>query len=243
MRIFLLLVISWFPLFGQDFKLPKNCQQAVVGVTSDWSSSHVDLGLYEKKNGAWKLVGTFWKGRIGRNGLASGLGLSPAVSKTVKKEGDGKAPAGVFSLGKAFGYAKSINKKPKLVYNVVTSKDLWVEDSGSILYNQHVQLTHEPSSTWEKKQQMRQNDYAHCLKLYIEHNAKTITNKPKAGMGSAIFFHIWRKNGGKATSGCTTMSATKLEQMISQIDPEKNPVYILLPKSSYLSYRSAWKLP
>lgn len=243
MRIFFIFLLCWTPLTAQSFQLPKKCRQAIVGITSDWNSSHVNLGLYEKSNGAWKQVGSFWKGRIGRNGLASGLGLSPAVSKTLKKEGDGKAPAGVFSLGHAFGYQKRIKKKDKLIYNVVSTRDLWVEDSGSSFYNQHLKLNHEPNSPWEKKQQMRQDDYAHALKLYIEHNAKTLTNTPKAGMGSAIFFHIWRQNGGKSTSGCTTMSSAHLAHMISQVDPEKAPVYILLPKSEYLQHRSAWKLP
>jgi len=153
MRFFLLLL---FPLIslGADYKLPASTTQAIVGITENWSSSHVNLGIYEKKAGKWQLVGSFWKGRLGRNGSAWGLGSSPTMGTSYKKEGDGKAPAGVFSIGDAYGYAPAISKQSGLTYHKVTTKDLWVEDAGSAFYNRHIKLTHEPSSAWEKKQQM-----------------------------------------------------------------------------------------
>ena len=90
---------------------------------------------------------------------------------------------------------------------------------------------------------MRQNDYAHSLKLYIAHNDAILGGKPVPGLGSAIFFHIWRGGGSKATAGCTTMHESKLKQLIATIDPSKNPVYVLLPQAEYQSLRSTWKLP
>ena len=42
---------------------------------------------------------------IGRAGSAWGLGLHPAQRGPQKREGDGRAPAGVFRIGTAFGYA------------------------------------------------------------------------------------------------------------------------------------------
>jgi len=225
------------------FELKPTTTQAIVGISNDWNSSYVDLGLYEKKKGKWQKVGEFWKGRLGRNGSAWGLGLSPILGKNIKKEGDGRTPAGVFLLGDAYGYAKSIKKQSGLKFHTVTDKDLWVEDSKSPYYNRHLKIGHTPKTEWEKKQQMRQGDYAHALKLYIGHNTATEKVKAKAGYGSAIFFHIWRGAGSKSTSGCTTMDATKLTNMISKIDPKKNPVYIILPKAEYTKYRAAWKLP
>ena len=90
---------------------------------------------------------------------------------------------------------------------------------------------------------MRQGDYAHSLKLYIAHNDAIMGGKPVPGLGSAIFFHIWRGGGSKSTAGCTTMDKAKLISMIAQIDPKKKPVYILLPQAEYKRLRSTWQLP
>ena len=138
------------------------------------------------------------------------------------------------------GYAPSIRKNDRLQYLQITTRDLWYEDVSSPLYNQYRRLDHEPRTSAEKKAQMRQDDHAHSLKLFIAHNAA-----PNAtpGMGSSIFFHIWRGGGSKPTAGCTTMSESNLKSLIARLDPSKQPVYVLLPKSEYDNYRSAWKLP
>lgn len=228
---------------ARNYQLSPKTHQAVVAITEGWNSSHAQLGIYEKRKGRWVQVSDFWKVRLGRNGSAWGLGLSPAMGKNMKKEGDGRAPVGVFSIGAAYGYAGSIKKNKHLPYYQVTEKDLWVEDSNSPSYNRHLRLKHKPKTKWQKKQQMRQGDYAHALKLYIGHNTASPKRPAKKGYGSAIFFHIWRGGGSKATSGCTTMAPKKLREMIAQIDPKKNPVYILLPRSEYTRLRNVWKLP
>ena len=226
-------------------QVPHNCSQAIVGVASGWNSSHVTLSLYQKSSRGWQRIGEPWKARLGRNGLAWGRGLHPLPQSSAhtKKEGDGRAPAGIFRLGGAYGYAAAIKRHPKLKYHKVTAHDLWIEDQTSPYYNRHLILDHLPQATWEKKAQMRQNDYAHSLKLYIGHNDSILGGKPIPGRGSAIFFHIWRGGGSKPTAGCTTMQETKLKQLIASIDPTKHPVYILLPQVEYKTLRSSWKLP
>ena len=77
-------------------------------------------------------------------------------------------------------------------YRQITSRDLWVEDPTSPHYNRHLVLNREPLESWEKKAQMRQNDYPHSLKLFIAHNTEP---KPVPRAGSSIFFHIWRSSG------------------------------------------------
>lgn len=238
-RVVFLLALSCAATLG--FELPAKSTQAVVGVTKGWQSSHVTVYLYEKQKGPWKAVAGPWQGRVGKSGLAWGQGLHPLPKgASLKKEGDWKAPAGVFRIGGAWGYPRSIKKHPKLPYRQVTSRDLWVEDPSSPNYNRHLILDHEPKAVWEKKAQMRQDDYPHSLKLFIAHNAPP---KPIAGAGSAIFFHIWRGGGAKPTSGCTTLHEKSLRSIISRIDPQKQPLYILLPKAEYDRVRAPWKLP
>ena len=223
------------------FELPAESQQCLVGVADNWDSSYVTLTLYEKKGLGWKQVGSSWKGRLGKNGLVWGKGIHPVTAGArTKKEGDRRAPAGVFDLGGAWGYAPSIKKSPNLNYVQVTSRCLWYEDSSSPYYNQFRMLDYEPQTTAEKKAQMKQGDYAHSLKLFIAHNAYP---KTTPGDGSSIFFHIWRNGGGSSTFGCTTMEEGNLKNLIATVEPTKRPVYVLLPKAEYDRYKGEWKLP
>lgn len=245
-HLFLTFILSCFGLvfFGQSAQaqIGKDTKQVIVGIAESWDSSYVTLSHYERtKMGKWRKLYT-WKGRLGRNGLAWGRGLNgvPPNAK-VKREGDGRTPAGIFDISHgAYGYASSIEKRPALPYRQITSRSLWYEDTKSPYYNSHRQIDHEPATESEKKAQMRQGDAAHSLKLFIQHNAP-----PRAvpGYGSAIFFHIWRGGGSKSTAGCTTMSEQNLKSMISHIDPKKNPRYVILPKSVYEANREHWSLP
>lgn len=242
MRTLILLLISSVGLLAQ---VPRHCSQALVGIADDWNANKVTLTLYQKQGGSWKPVGANWQGRLGKNGLAWGRGLHPKISTKVanKQEGDWRAPAGIFKIGGAYGYARNIERHAKLPYRQITKRDLWVEDQNSPHYNRHIILSHPASTAWEKKAQMRQDDHAHSLKLYIAHNDAILGGKPIRGYGSAIFFHIWRSGGSRPTAGCTTMHETKLKQLIANIDPSKNPVYVLLPKAEYQQLRKDWKLP
>lgn len=238
LSLFALLSIT---LSASAFELPQQSQQCLVGIASGWNSSYVTLTWYEKQGGQWIQSGSSWKGRLGKNGLVWGLGIHPnPPGATVKREGDRRAPAGVFFLGGAWGYAPAIKKSPNLNYVQVTSRDLWYEDVSSPYYNQYRRIDHEPSTSEEKKAQMKQGDYAHSLKLFIAHNAHPNVTP---GAGSSIFFHIWRNGGGSATFGCTTMAEENLKSMIARVEPEKWPVYVLLPEAEYQHYRTEWKLP
>lgn len=234
------LLLCWVSL-GHAFELPRASTQCLVGVAKDWNSSHVTLQLYQKQGNAWVKSGTPWNGRLGKNGLIWGLGLHAVpAGVAIKQEGDGRTPAGVFRIGGAWGADASIRKHAQLPYRRVTTRDLWVEDPQSASYNRHVILPHEPSTAWEKKQQMKQDDAAHKLKLFIAHNAPPQVRK---GAGSSIFFHIWRGGGTKPTAGCTTMDESRLRNMIAQINPTRQPLYVILPQAEYARYRLAWKLP
>ena len=223
------------------FELPRDSSQCVVGVADGWDSSTVTLHFYEKQRGRWNQVGETWKGRLGSKGLVWGRGLHPVPKgATLKKEGDGRAPAGVFDIGGVWGVHKTVKKHPRMPYRQVTPRDLWVEDPDSEKYNHHLVIDREPSTAWEKKAQMKQDDYPHSLKMFIAHNAppRVVPNG-----GSAIFFHIWRREGAAATAGCTTMEEGHLRWLIAAVDPSRRPVYVLLPRSEYNKLKPLWKLP
>ncbi len=240
-KIYLATLLLLFTPALSAFELPAQTRQAVVGLSGGWNSSKVTLTRYEKKGGVWQRVGGPISGRLGKKGLAWGLGIHPLPANAkLKKEGDWRAPAGLFLIGGAWGYAADIRRNPRLPYHRITVRDLWVEDSKSASYNRHLVLEHKPRTKWEKKQQMRQNDHAHSLKIFIAHNAPPQANP---GYGSAIFFHIWRGGGRKPTAGCTSIPEASLKKIAAWLDPAQNPVYILLPANEYRRLRAPWHLP
>ncbi len=242
LSVLFLLVICQEKTLAQSFRIPEDTRQLIVGLSNDWNDSTVQVQRWEKSGSVWKKVGEAWPGRLGTSGLAWGRGLHPAgLSGVQKKEGDKRAPAGVFSLGDVYSYDAAVHSRPGMKVYLVTEKDLWVEDEASDFYNQHVVLPGRgPETEWEKKQQMRLNDPAHRLKWFIKHNAESDIVK---GAGSSIFFHIWRDGGARSSYGCTVMAEENLREMITWVEPKQKPLYVLLPKAVYEDKRAHWALP
>lgn len=223
--------------------VPASTRQLVIGVADDWTSSSATLQRYARKvsGGPWVAVGAPFPARLGPNGLAWGIGKHATPKGGVtKREGDDRSPAGIFGLSTAFGYDASWAKKTKLPYITVGAQDLFVEDPASPFYNSHVRLEEPPATDWERDQQMYQTDPAHRLEVLVDHNR---TSPPTPGAGSAIFIHIWRGGGSKATAGCTSVSDADIETLVSWLDPNAKAAYALLPADEYEARQKAWGLP
>src|SRR5262249_20772145 len=85
-----------------DSPIPADAQQLVTVVIGDGSSTTATLRLYKGDGDRWVQVGKPWPAAIGA-GAAWGAGLhgagAPAGRRgAVKKEGDGKSPAGAFGV-------------------------------------------------------------------------------------------------------------------------------------------------
>ncbi len=227
--------------------VPSDCRQAIIGIADGWNSSAVTLSVVERdRSGRWTRVLGPMQGRLGRSGLVWGLGLhANPRGAVVKAEGDGRSPAGVFRIGGLWTTNKKPVKHSRRIPEVkVGPNDLWVSDkSQPQLYNRYVRLDHPAATDWELREQMRQTDYAHSIKLLICHNTAETPGRPVVGAGSSIFFHIWRRDGASPTAGCTSMAEANLRAIIARLDPALDPVYILLPRSEYARLRSAWRLP
>ncbi|HEU5415437.1 MAG TPA: hypothetical protein VFW31_16845, partial [Candidatus Angelobacter sp.] len=116
--------------------------EMVVVTTADWNAPSGTLQRYERESpgNRWKAVGDPISVMVGKTGLGWGSGLvkisaSFAKNHPVKKEGDGKAPAGVFRLSKAFGYAPEEKPGWKMPYMPLTSSIQCVDDTDSKFYN------------------------------------------------------------------------------------------------------------
>ncbi len=223
--------------------LPSNVRQLLVTTTPDWNSHRGQLWVFHKPQATsdWQAA-LFPKPLpvlLGSKGLAWGRGSLLNPRGQVKRERDGRAPAGCFSIGKLYGYAPQAPTGTALPYHRVGKWDAWPDDPANPYYNRHVVIDPRRGiPPWFDKQKMRHGDFAYEWLLEIRHNA----DPPVPGAGSVIFFHI-RRGPDRATSGCTTMEKSKLVQIIQWLRPRGNPRYILLPQSEYQRLQPYWKLP
>jgi len=213
-----------------------DARQIVVVTTADWNSVSGTLQRFERggSHDKWRAVGQPFPIVVGKTGLAWGDGLittarlgADAVDP-IKREGDGKAPAGVFSLGTAFGYEPQLLAGSRMPYLPLTSSMECVDDVKSQHYNRIVdrQTIHAPD--WNSSEQMLRNDELYHWGVAVNHN----TQPTRPGGGSCIFMHIWR-GAGQGTVGCTAMPKGDIQQLILWFDPAKSPLLVQMPRSQY----------
>jgi D-alanyl-D-alanine dipeptidase len=221
-------------------------RQLILVTTRDWTAVQGTLQRFERKSagGAWKRVGGAVPVVVGRGGLGWGEGLSAPPTRDVasatpaKKEGDGRAPAGVFRLGPAFGFApRSEASWLRMPYTPLAPSVECVDDVASLHYNLIVDRDAVKPVDWNSSERMRSVE-GYRWGLVVEHNA----DAPVPGRGSCIFLHIWA-GPEKGTAGCTAMERTNLEELLHWLDLKKRPLLVQLPEGEYARLRSAWRLP
>ena len=216
-------------------------RQLVLVTTRDWGAVDGTLERFERKDSksAWRRVGEVVPVVVGRSGLGWGAGLNEQAGEgPSKKEGDGRAPAGVFSLGPAFGYAPPSEASwLKLPYTPLADDTECVDDVSSRRYNLIVDRSGAGEVDWKSSERMRSVG-AYRWGVVVGHNA----NPPVAGRGSCIFLHIWA-GPGKGTAGCTAMAQPRLEELLRWLDAKKRPALVQLPEAERERLRDAWRLP
>jgi L,D-peptidoglycan transpeptidase YkuD (ErfK/YbiS/YcfS/YnhG family) len=221
----------------------KNSLQVVVVVSNDWDSTTGTMECFSREapDKAWKADSDKIPVNLGRSGLAWGRGLhgDPPLPGPIKHEGDGKAPAGVFELPMAFGYApKKKATFVRLPYLALTKDIVGVDDVKSRRYNQIVLVDHLTAKDWNSCETMLRKDGLYEWGVVVNHNTSPIV----PGAGSCIFLHIW-KSSGKPTAGCTAMDRAELIQLLGWLEPKAKPVLVQLPRSAYRQLCACWNLP
>lgn len=141
---------------------------------------------------------------VGRNGVS-----------VEKREGDGCTPAGLYTLGFAFGTEPAA--ETGLDYRQIAPDSVWVDDPSSPAYN-----------TWAERGALPPGDGGESLwRLRREYrSAVTVgynTDPVEAGLGSAIFLHC----GCGPTSGCIAAEEGAVRRLISLLDKEKRPCILI----------------
>ena len=220
----------------------RDARQLVLVVTDGWDATTGTLQRFEVREGRWQAVAPAAPIAVGRNGAAWGLGLHPAQAQgPQKQEGDGRAPAGVFTLGEAFGYAAKADTA--MPYRAMQATSYCIDVPDSPLYNRIIDTRTEGEAAAKGSTELmrldlhNQGDIRYREGLVIGHNPKAT---PRAG--SCIFAHLWR-TPGEPTAGCTAMASETMDSVLAWLRPDARPVFVLLPRVEYARLAHDWQLP
>jgi len=209
-----------------------DARQLVLVTTAGWNANHGTLRTFARDGDGWREVRAAVPVTIGKSGAGWGLGLNaPQHGGPLKREGDGRSPAGVFRIGEAFGYAA--HAATALPYRALSATDYCMDVSGTAQYNRIVDANVVGADAVKgSSEPMR-----YRLGFVIEHNAQAA---PQGG--SCIFAHLW-KSPTDATTGCTAMTPAVMESLLAWLKPQQHPVFVLLPQAEYERLRADWQLP
>jgi len=220
----------------------EKSRQAVVVMTPNWSAVQGTARFAErnKGNSKWKWVSNEFPVVVGKSGLGV---FRPdfdfdTVSKPpepIKREGDGRAPAGEFPLISTFGNNDVGSKLPFTKLNEFTE---CVDDTNSTFYNRIVNRMHVGNFDWNSSEKMLAVGPQYDLGVFVAYNSYPAN----PGNGSCIFLHIW-KDKSTGTAGCTAMARENLERLVKWLDPKKNPYLMQMTSDSYKSSQQSLKLP
>jgi zinc D-Ala-D-Ala dipeptidase len=217
----------------------KGALQCLVVRTPSWTAPIGTMSVWERESltSGWIVRHKNFPVVVGRNGLAWGPGITDihVRNEPHKREGDSRAPAGVFKLRGAFGYAPSA--RTKMPYQQITSDILCIDDSRSRYYNQIVDQRKIGDRDWNSAEKMRRTDIRYRWGMFVTYNARAVQNA-----GSCIFLHVWI-SPNEPTVGCTAMSEKDILDVIEWLDPTANPMLVELPQNIYERYEGDWNLP
>ena len=217
------------------------CRQLIVVVTKDWEKVPGMLYRFERDGEGWQLHQAPWPVVVGRNGMGWGIGDHggpPKNAERLKREGDGRAPAGIFRLDEAFGKVPAgISEITRFPYRQMLPTTRGVDDPRSRFYNRVINAAHVGEEDWQSAEIMLRKDNLYDWGIVVRHNWK-----PYPGYGSCIFLHIWR-GPRVGTAGCTAMREKRMVSLARWLDSRLKPLLIQLPRNEYAKLEDQWQLP
>lgn len=195
---------AWFTTAEMEVAVATECadvvrasQRLLIATTADWNAPKATITMFERDSvtAPWRDLGIARDASVGLKGLAWGWPYRHLArpGEPVKKEGDLRSPAGVFAIGRPFGFEQS----PLPGYmKIETDQHVCVEDASSEHYGRII-----PRSQLEagiKFDQMRAEPL-YRAGFVVDYPPDRATKA-----GSCIFLHVWRAPG-KGTAGCVAL--------------------------------------
>lgn len=231
------LMANAVPKLTEDLKQAK---QLILVLSNSWEDNAAKLQFFSRKTttAPWEKVEGPWDVVIGKNGMAWAADLQGySLKSPVKQEGDGKAPAGIFTLGQAFGFTSDPDQQLKLSYIPITPSIVCVDDPRSHYYGQVIDNAKVSKIDWESAEAMHDFQQQYQKGIVVNYN----TDGKLSRGGSCIFLHV--KSAAKGTAGCTAMTLDQITILSSWLNPKANPVVVQLPRPEYEQLRTVWQLP
>jgi len=229
MRVGSALIVLVCAVLGSSQAFAQACPEAmqsarrlVLVTVSDLSSSTATMRLYERAQpGAdWRRVGGVERVNVGSRGVAWGRAFRAlaAAGEPVKTEGDKRTPAGIYAIGRPFGFGPS----PLANYLRLQPDNVCVEDPASPAYN--------TIATAEAVHHANSRDNMGVMPRYRRGLIVEYPTDAASRAGSCIFIHIW-KGPSLGTSGCVTMPERRVAAL-QKFASEQPTVLALLPEAA-----------
>jgi len=201
-------------------------QQLVVVLSPELNATSASLQRYEKEK-SWMKIGDKIPVTLGRSGLGY-----VAFKQPLKNEGDGRSPAGVFSITSTFGYDQ--NTTLKLPYWHADENLYCIDDINDTRYNKILRI-YDKNALPGSYEVMRRLDGVYRYGAVIGYNPSAQSRR-----GSCIFIHLNHADK-HPTSGCTAMDEIPLRTLLEWLDGAKKPQILQILKSECGKYQKEFE--
>jgi L,D-peptidoglycan transpeptidase YkuD (ErfK/YbiS/YcfS/YnhG family) len=192
----------------------------VTAATMDTASATLETFKRNAPGESWRRVTGPENAVVGESGLGWGLTFRDFArgGESLKVEGDGRSPAGIFAIGAPFGFAaSSLPSYLKLEDGV----QICVDDPASPFYSRIVPRAEAKGASGEDMP---------AIPLY---RRGIVVDYPTSGAergGSCIFLHVWQGEG-VGTSGCVAAPEPTIAHL-QDWTPGGTAVIAILPESA-----------
>jgi L,D-peptidoglycan transpeptidase YkuD (ErfK/YbiS/YcfS/YnhG family) len=199
-----------------------DARRLVLVTAETMNATSARLQLFERTSPGepWRATGSAEPALIGKAGMAwSHFFRRLARSgEPVKVDGDKRAPAGIYPIGRSFGTVAS----QRAGHLQVTSDTVCVDDPSSAAYNT---ITSRASIG----PKVSVENMSRALPMYRRGIVVDYPTDARARAGSCIFIHVWR-TPTTGTAGCVALPEARVEAL--QDFSEMGAVIAILPRKA-----------
>jgi L,D-peptidoglycan transpeptidase YkuD (ErfK/YbiS/YcfS/YnhG family) len=199
-----------------------DARRLVLVTAATMNSTAATMQLFERASRAssWRALGEPEPALIGKAGMAWSQ-FHRALARPgnpIKVEGDKRAPAGVYAIGRSFGTLASTRSD----YLHVTPDTICVNDPSSPAYNTI-------ASRARVGPKVHAENMSRVLPMYRRGLLVDYPTDARRKAGSCIFIHVWR-SPTTGTAGCVAVPESRVEAL--QDFAERGAVLAILPRAA-----------